>query len=125
MKICITSKGNSLDMLMDPRFGRAAYLVIIDTNTMESEVIENSAAAAGGGAGITTGQLMVDKGVEAIITGNVGPNAMNVLQAAAVDVYRGANISVNENIEKFKSGLLEKINETVPSHYGMGKGGNK
>ena len=120
MKVCISSSGNSLDSKMDPRFGRAAYFVIADTDTMESEIIENSAAVSGGGAGISSGQLMVDKGVTAVITGNVGPNAMNVLKAANIEIYRGIDVSVKENIAKFKKGLLEKINTTVPSHYGMG-----
>ena len=113
MKICISSTGNSVDSTMDPRFGRAAYFV------MESEIIPNSAANSGGGAGITSGQLMVDKGVGAVITGNVGPNAMNVLKAAKIEIYRGESTSVQENIEKFKKGLLEKINTTVPSHSGL------
>jgi predicted Fe-Mo cluster-binding NifX family protein len=120
MKVCVSSSGNSLDSKMDPRFGRAAYFVIADTDTMDDEIIENSAAASGGGAGITSGQLMVDKEVAAVVTGNVGPNAMNVLKAANIDIYRGADISVKENIEKLKKELLEKINTTVPSHYGMG-----
>ena len=63
---------------------------------------------------------MVEKNVEVIITGNVGPNAMNVLKTAGIEIYRGENTSVNENIENFKSGLLQKITETVPSHFGMG-----
>lgn len=120
MKICISSKGNSIQSIMDPRFGRAAYFIIADTETMEIELIENSAAASGGGAGITSGQLMVDKDVTAVITGNVGPNAMNVLKAANIEIYRGEPILVKENIEKFKKGELEKINAAVPSHFGMG-----
>lgn len=123
MRICVSSKGNSEDSVMDPRFGRAAYFIIIDTDTIESEIIENGAAVSGGGAGITSGQLMVDRGVAAVITGNMGPNAMNVLKAANIEIYRGLNISVKENIENFKKGLLEKINTTVPSHYGMGSQG--
>ncbi len=119
MKICISSTGNSVDNTMDPRFGRAAYFVITNTDSMESEIIPNSAANSGGGAGITSGQLMVDKGVGAVITGNVGPNAMNVLKAAKIEIYRGESTSVQENIEKFKKGLLEKINTTVPSHSGL------
>ena len=83
--------------------------------------IENAAANSGGGAGITSGQLMVDKGVEAVITGNVGPNAANVLKAANIKIYRGISASVKENIEKFNKGILEKIDTTVPSHFGMGK----
>lgn len=123
MKVCISSSGNSLDSKLDPRFGRAAYFVIADINTMEYEIIENSAATAGGGAGITSGQLMVDKGVAAVVTGNVGPNAMNVLKAADIEIYRGLDITVKENIEKIKKGLLEKIDAAVPSHYGIASQG--
>ncbi len=122
MKICVSSTGDSVESMMDPRFGRAAYFYITNTDTMESEVIENTAAASGGGAGITSGQLMVDKGVEVLITGNTGPNAMSVLKAANIEIYRGAAIPVKENVVKFKKGLLEKISTTVPSHFGMGPG---
>lgn len=125
MKICISSNGNSLDSEMDSRFGRAEYFVFLDTETMESEIIENSAAVSGGGAGITTGQIMVDRGVEAVITGNMGPNAMNVLKAADIEIYQGEAISVSGNVEKFKKGLLKKIDASVPSHYGMSSNGGQ
>lgn len=125
MKICVSSKGASVESVMDPRFGRAECFIIIDTDTMESESIQNPAATAGGGAGITSGQLMVDKGVEAVITGNVGPNAMNVLKAANINIYRGESVSVQKNIEKCKEGLLEKISTSVPSHSGLGSQGEK
>ena len=120
MKVCISSNGNSGDSALDPRFGRAAYFIIADTETMEFEPIENSAAASGGGAGVTSGQLMMDKSVEAVITGNVGPNAMNVLEAANIGIFRGEPMSVKVNIEQFRKGKLEKISTTVPSHHGMG-----
>ncbi|NSW90087.1 MAG: NifB/NifX family molybdenum-iron cluster-binding protein [Firmicutes bacterium] len=126
MKICISSKGNSLDSMLDSRFGRADYFIIVDTDTMEFESIENTAATSGGGAGITSGQMMVDRDIKAVITGNVGPNAMSVLKAADIDIYRGMAISVKENIESFKRGLLEKIEATVPAHSGLGiNGGQK
>lgn len=119
MIVCISSKGNSMESAMDPRFGRAVYFIIADTDTMQFEVVENDAAASGGGAGITSGQLMVDKGVQAVITGNIGPNAMNVLVAANIEIYHGVAASVKENIEKLNRGLLEKISKTVPSHSGI------
>lgn len=125
MKVCVSSNGNSGDSTLDPRFGRAAYFIIADAETMELESIENSASTSGGGAGITSGQIMVDKGIAAVITGNVGPNAMNVLAAANIEIYRGEPISVKENIEKFKKGNLEKISATVPSHFGMGMQGER
>ncbi|WP_010243397.1 NifB/NifX family molybdenum-iron cluster-binding protein [Acetivibrio cellulolyticus] len=124
MKVCISSIGNTLDSKMDPRFGRASYFVIADTETMDYEIIENAASISGGGAGITSGQLMVDKGVKAIVTGNVGPNAMSVLKAARIEIYRGQDTTIKENLENIKKEVLVKIDNTVPEHYGM-QGGTK
>ncbi len=124
MKVCLSSIGNSLDSKMDPRFGRASYFVIADTETSDYEIIENAASISGGGAGITSGQLMVDKGVKALVTGNVGPNAMSVLKAAGISIYKGQDASIKVNLENLKKESLEKIDTTVPEHYGM-QGGTK
>lgn len=120
MKICITSSEETLDSNLDPRFGRCAYFVITDLESGEHTIIPNEFGIAGGGAGISSGQLMVKEGVESIITGNVGPNAMNVLNAADISVYRGKNQSVRENIEFYKAGKLDKITKAGQSHFGMG-----
>lgn len=119
MKIAISSTGNTPESVMDQRFGRAAYLIIMDTETLEFESINNAASASTGGAGVASAQTIVDKGVDVLITGNVGPNAMNVLQAAQIALYRGLPISVKENTEKYQKNLLEKIETTVPAHSGM------
>lgn len=120
MKVCVSSSGNSIESILDPRFGRATFFIFADTDTMEIESIENPAASVGGGAGITSAQLMVDRGIEAVITGNVGPNAMNVLRTANIQLYKGSPVTVKENIDKFKKGLLDKISNAGPSHFGMG-----
>jgi predicted Fe-Mo cluster-binding NifX family protein len=119
MKIAISATGNTLESIMDQRFGRAAFFLIADPETMKFEAIDNTAASAGG-AGITSAQTMVDQGVEAVITGNVGPNAMSVLKAAEIPIYRGTPDPVRQNLEDFRKGALEKIENTVPSHFGMG-----
>ncbi|MFA6671010.1 MAG: NifB/NifX family molybdenum-iron cluster-binding protein [Bacillota bacterium] len=120
MKIAVSATGNTLESQLDLRFGRAAAFIIMDTETMDFEAVDNSGAAAAGGAGISAAQLVADKDVEAVITGNVGPNAMNVLKAANIEIYRGNAASVKDNVEQFKKGGLTKINTTVPPHFGMG-----
>ncbi len=125
MKICVSASGNTIESNMDQRFGRAPYFIIADTDTMEYEAVENVAAVTGGGAGVASGQMMIDKGVFAVITGNLGPNAMNVLKAANIRMYHGEAVSVKENIKKYENGLLKKIEATAPSHYGMGFRGSK
>ncbi len=120
MKIAVSAAGNTMESPLDQRFGRAASFIIVETKTMEYEVIDNSAAASSGGAGISAAQLVADKGAEAVITGNVGPNAMNVLKAAKIEIYKGSAVSVKENVELHKKGALERISTTVPAHSGMG-----
>lgn len=120
MKIAVSAMGNSMDSRMDQRFGRAANFIIVETRTMEHEAFDNVGAASSGGAGISAAQMVVEKDVQAIITGNVGPNAMNVLKAANIEIYKGSEDTVQRNVELFKKGELEKINTTVAAHFGMG-----
>ena len=120
MKIAISATGNMMESQMDQRFGRAASFIIVETETMAYEALDNGAAADSGGAGISAAQLVADKDALAVITGNVGPNAMNVLKAANIQIYKGSAASVKENVELFKKGALEKISTTVPAHFGMG-----
>ncbi len=120
MKIAVSSTGSDLDSQVDPRFGRCKYFLIIDSETMEFEAIENANAAAGGGAGIQSAQLVVDKGATAVLTGNCGPNAYRTLEAGNVKVITGISGSVKDAIEKFKSGdTTDSSGPNVGSHAGM------
>jgi predicted Fe-Mo cluster-binding NifX family protein len=123
MKICITSVSDNLDAQIDPRFGRCSYFVIGDSDTMEFTVISNESINAAHGAGIQAAQTVANMGVKAVITGNVGPNAFNVLSAAGIKIVTGASGSVREVVEKYKNGQLKETgNPTVSGHFGMGKG---
>ena len=120
MKICITSKGKNLESQVDPRFGRCAYFIVIDPDSMEFETMENSNAQTMGGAGIQSGQLISSKGVKVVLTGNVGPNAFQTLQASGIDIITGVSGSVEEAVGKYKAGEFKPIEDpTVTSHYGI------
>jgi len=120
MKIGVTSTGEDLHANVDQRFGRCKYFLIVDAESMEFEVLSNENAMAFGGAGIQTAQTIANKGVEAIVTGNVGPNAFQTLVAAGIKVFTGASGTIKEAVEKYKKG---ELNETeapnVGSHSGM------
>jgi predicted Fe-Mo cluster-binding NifX family protein len=120
MKIAITSTGQTLDSQVDPRFGRAAYFIVVDTKSMEFETIENQNTDAMGGAGIQSAKIVIDAGSRAILTGNCGPNAQRTLSAAGVKLYTGITGTTSEAIELFKTGsLVETIEPNVQSHFGM------
>ncbi len=108
MKIAISATGSTLDAEVDPRFGRCQYFIITDTETPQFEVVENSSAAASGGAGISAAQMIVGKGVKAVLTGNCGPNAYQVLSSAGIEVVTGVSGKVKDAIEGYKSGRFKQ-----------------
>jgi len=120
MKLCVTSSGQGLDDPIDPRFGRCQYFLIVNSENMQCEAIQNAAISAGGGAGIQAAQLVANKGAEVVLTGNVGPNAFNTLQAAGLKTIVGlSDITVRQAVEGFKSGQYQHINgPSVEGHYG-------
>lgn len=121
MKVAVTSSGPGLDYNLDPRFGRCEYFVIVDIETMEAKSIENPNVSLGGGAGIQSAQLMSDEEVNAVITGNIGPNAFRTLSAANMETYIGASGTVSNAIEQYKTGKLSLAEgASVASHSGMG-----
>ena len=121
MKIAISATGPSLDAEVDPRVGRCQYFIIVDTETMIFEAVENSSAMAGGGAGISAAQMIANKGVQVLLTGNCGPNAYQTLSAAGVQVITGTSGRVRDAIEGYKSGQFQAVSQPdVAAHFGMG-----
>ncbi len=95
--------------------------MIVDSETMAFEAMANEAIAAPGGAGIQAAQTMVNKGVDVVISGNIGPNAFQVLSTAGVKIATGAYGTVQEATEMYKSGKLGETGaSTVAAHAGMG-----
>lgn len=123
MKIIVTAEGNDLDAPTSPRFGRCPIYVFVDTETMALEAMPNPAAAASGGAGIQAAQFVVERGAQAVLTGNLGPNAADVFQAAGIPVYLNSEPTVRAAVEAFKAGRLPiSSGANVEAHAGMGMG---
>ncbi|MBN2284666.1 MAG: 4Fe-4S binding protein [Deltaproteobacteria bacterium] len=123
MKIAVTTVGPSLDDQVEARFGRAPYYLFVDLDTMDYEAVPNPNVAAGGGAGIQSAQLMSERGVEYVLTGNCGPNAFQVFSAAGVQVVVGVRGSAREAVDAFRKGVYSASNQpSVESHFGMGGG---
>jgi predicted Fe-Mo cluster-binding NifX family protein len=122
MRIAASAVEPNLDTDIDPRFGRCHYFILVNPETMEFETVENYSAAASGGAGISAAQLIADKVVDVVLTGNCGPNAHQVLSAASIQVFTGISGKVRDAIHDYKSSKLKSSSlPNVPDHFGMGR----
>ncbi len=119
MKVVVTSQGSDLNSQVDPRFGRAKNFIVVDTDTEEFSVHDNTQNLnAAQGAGIQAARTVVDLGVQVVLTGNVGPKAFTTLQAGNVKVYPGAAGTVKDAVEKFKAGQLQGADKAnVEGHW--------
>ena len=120
MKVAISTQNNDLDSLVDPRFGRAAWFIIVDSESGQWTAVDNHGNAdASGGAGVQAVTAVVDQGVEAVVTGNVGPNAHKVLAAAGVKIYQTGNgVSAREALRSMNAQELTEVQApTVAGHW--------
>jgi predicted Fe-Mo cluster-binding NifX family protein len=124
MKIVVTASDPELSSLVDPRFGRCAYFLFVDSETMQFEAVENPNLASTSGAGIQSAQLVVKKKANVLLTGSCGPNAFQTLQTAGVEVVVGVTGTVQEAVQQYKLGKLHRSTQpNVSSHFGMGMRG--
>jgi len=108
MKVLVTAQGRELNSPVDPRFGRARFFIVSETETGQFSAVDNAQNLnAPQGAGIQAGKNVIELGAEVVITGHVGPKAFATLQAGGVKVYTGATGTVADAIEQFKAGKLE------------------
>ena len=120
MKILVSAQGNDMDSLVDPRFGRCRCLILVETTNGQWHAYDNRVtAAASGGAGVEASNRAVSLGAAALVTGNVGPNAARVLDAAHISVYRAGNgVTVREAVAALEAGQMERIDgPTVQGHW--------
>jgi predicted Fe-Mo cluster-binding NifX family protein len=119
MKVVVTAQEKELSSQIDPRFGRAKFLIVTDTETDSFEIHDNTVNLnAVQGAGIQTGQNIAHLNADAVITGNVGPNAFRTLHAAEIKVFLAEKHTIQEAIDAFKVGKLKEVNQaSVEGHW--------
>jgi len=110
MKIAIASSDKTLDSLVDARFGRCPYFLIVDSETEEFKLLKNTAGKTFRGAGISAAQMIVDKKIGVVIAGNFGPNAVNVLNSSRIKIFAGIfGITAKEALKQYKAGELKEM----------------
>ena len=122
MRVVVSANGPGLDAEASPIFGRCPYYVFIDTETEAVESTANPAQNTAGGAGIRAAQFVAEQGAKVALTGNVGPNANGVLQAAGISIYLVRDVTVGQAYQAYASGELQQTTDaSVAAHVGMGR----
>ena len=123
MKVAISAYGQDLDADINPRFGRCDFFLIVDTDTMAYESFANESMNLGGGAGIQAASFVISKGIQAVLTGSCGPNAMEVFNSAGVAVYPGQSGTVTQAVIRLKNNELTNVTQaTAEEKSGMNSG---
>ena len=127
MKIAICSSGQDLESQVNPRFGRCPYFLLVDSETKEFEVLENTAGMVSRGAGVSAAQMVANKKVAVVLGVNFGPNAVNVLGEAGVKLYtlppEKFSVSIAEALELYRGGKLEEVKKATGSGWSFQRGG--
>lgn len=120
MRVAISCVGKDKESLLDVRFGRCEYFQIHDVESDDFIVVENKGLTCSGGAGIAAAQQLIDRNVDVVITGSLGPNAFKIIDKAQIKAYNCESIRIQQVLDKFKSSELEEITFAGPAHNGMG-----
>ena len=119
MKIAVSATGQNKESLLDRRFGRCDYFLIYDAEAGEFKAIGNNGVSSGGGAGIAAASQVIEENVSAIITGNLGPNAFELVEKAGIKAYSCEALPVFRVVEMFQKNQLSEINSAGNAHSGM------
>ena len=120
MKLVITASAPDIEAAVDPRFGRGANFIVVDSETLQWEAHENQAVNASGGAGSQAAQFVAQQGAEAVISGDFGANAYLALAGAEIKMYLlGSSKTVREAVVNLAAGTLVQVHSpTEPGHHG-------
>lgn len=102
MKVAVSATEASLNAAVDPRFGRCRYFAMVDSESMEAEFIENTAAGMGSGAGTQAARLLAGRDVAYVLTGDCGPNATETLTAADIAIVLDCHGSVRDAVSQWR-----------------------
>ena len=119
MKILISARSKNKKDIVESRFGRCEFFQIYENSIDTMNVVENEGKNQSGGAGISAAQQAIDIGAQVIITGNLGPNAYELIEKAGIEAYKAGGMEIENAIEKYRKGELEAITVPGTAHHGI------
>jgi predicted Fe-Mo cluster-binding NifX family protein len=114
MKVAVSATGCDLTASVDRRFGRCPWFLFVDGASLDFEAVENKNADEASGAGTACAQLVLEHDAEAVISGQVGPNAFEVLKQGGVKILIASEgTSVRDALTQYQNGKLRQMEMKV------------
>ncbi len=106
MKVCVPTMGNKgINEEVGEHFGRVPTYTLVDTDTNEVTVIDNT-SEHGGGSGYPP-EIIAKTGAEVMLCGGLGRRAISMFEEIGIMVYVGASGTVNDAVQMWKVGKLQ------------------
>lgn len=118
MRIILSATGNTSESNLDTRFGRCEFFLLYDTESKEFETLVNSGMEAQGGAGIKAAGQIIESKADVVITGNLGPNAFELIERAGVKAYSCEVMPIKKALEQYQNQELREISAAGRAHHG-------
>ncbi|MDH4270354.1 MAG: NifB/NifX family molybdenum-iron cluster-binding protein, partial [Candidatus Aminicenantes bacterium] len=100
--VWVSATGPDLEAEIEPHFGHARYFLLVNTATLEFEAVVNPHSEAAHGAGFKSAQLIANRPASAVLTGQVGPKALQILETAGIRVIALEKSNIREAISRLK-----------------------
>ncbi|MEM3238057.1 MAG: NifB/NifX family molybdenum-iron cluster-binding protein [Thermoplasmata archaeon] len=126
IKIAVASSDHGgLNDIVSQDFGRCPAFTIVDVEDgkiTNFKIVQNPGMTASSGAGIQAAQTLIDLGCSVTIAGNIGPNAVQVLASANIDVRESPRYTVEQAIMDHLAGKLAPSSGAGRHGFGRGQG---
>jgi predicted Fe-Mo cluster-binding NifX family protein len=109
MNILITSETSRENGPVDQKFGRCEYYCLYNTQADTYLFYKNDSKNANQGAGVDFSQNVIDLNVGVILTGKIGPKAMDVLAMSNIKAFEVSNMTIKEAVEAYNKNALDGI----------------
>lgn len=110
MKIILSTTSPDIETQLDPRFGRGAYFLIVDSETLNWRAMPNPSYSSSGGAGVLAAQFVTNERADVVLSGSFGPNAVSALKQAGIKLYQfGTCRTAREALDQWKAGNLQQV----------------
>jgi predicted Fe-Mo cluster-binding NifX family protein len=109
MLIAFSIDSDKEKAMMDSRFGRCPFFALLDDQSGDIEYVANPAAGVAVGAGTAAAQMLINRDVAAVVSGQVGPKAMEILAAMQVPIFLvPADFDLNTAVRRYSEKKLRQ-----------------